>query len=357
MDNKEPKRFTSKAEITPVNPFEENNANQTPQEPATNNKSTPSTVRHIPITTEPPFGSAQRVASPSRMSQFSNSRATPTQEYYQSPRSGRKVHYIPIYVEGSEKPVLPKNMEEPAEQKSFASAESVPSKRPSEACSFGSSVPTPHSAASSKSNQSTPFSHHEREVPIQVETPVSAASSRQTPPPPQPPPAPVKPDPLKQVQDVQQEVDELTRRVEQFSGASRADKDYLYLDEMLTRNLIKLDIIEVAGNEELRVARKNVIRCIQQAIALLESKVPVKKSDESGAAETIAPMDQDGASVEVKNDEAAESENQTPNAPPPNGTPAQPTDTNEGGKREENSETADKNQNLFHLEKRISNDI
>lgn len=337
MDNKEQKRFTSKAEITPVNPFEENSSNQMPHEPATNNKSTPSTVRHIPITTESPFGSAQRVASPSR---FSNSRATPTQEYYQSPRSGRKVHYIPIYVEGSEKPVVPKNIEEPAEQKSFTSADSVPPKRQSEACSFGSSVPTPSSTASSKP-QSTPFSHHEREVPIQVETPVSAASAPQSPPPPPPQPTPpAKPDPLKQVQDVQQEVDNLTRRVEQFSGASRADKEYLFLDEMLTRELIKLDIIEVSGNEELRVARKNVIKCIQQAIALLESKVPVKEGDQGSVTEptTPTPMDQDKTSVEAKSDDnAPENQNQTSNNAASSETPAQ-TDTNEGGVRVENGE-------------------
>lgn len=46
----------------------------------------------------------------------------------------------------------------------------------------------------------------------------------------------------------------------------------MYLDEMLTRELIKLDDIETEGKENVRQARKNAIKSIQNSISLLESK-------------------------------------------------------------------------------------
>lgn len=59
--------------------------------------------------------------------------------------------------------------------------------------------------------------------------------------------------------------------VEQFGG-KRGDKDYMYLDEMLTRNLLKLDTIDTNGKESIRLARKEAIKCIQTSIAVLEAK-------------------------------------------------------------------------------------
>lgn len=74
---------------------------------------------------------------------------------------------------------------------------------------------------------------------------------------------------------VQQEVDALTEQVRQYTGSSRKDKQYMYLDEMLTRELIKLDDIETEGKETIRQARKQAIRSIQDSISLLESKAPL----------------------------------------------------------------------------------
>lgn len=59
--------------------------------------------------------------------------------------------------------------------------------------------------------------------------------------------------------------------VEQFGG-KRGDKDYMFLDEMLTRNLLKLDTIDTNGKESIRLARKEAIKCIQTSIAVLEAK-------------------------------------------------------------------------------------
>ena len=82
-------------------------------------------------------------------------------------------------------------------------------------------------------------------------------------------------DPLDKVAEVQKEVDGLTEQVKLWNGDSRKDKQYMYIDEMLTRELIKLDDIETEGKDNVRQARKNAIKCIQDSISLLESKAPL----------------------------------------------------------------------------------
>lgn len=72
------------------------------------------------------------------------------------------------------------------------------------------------------------------------------------------------------VANVQKDVLELKQTVDAFKG-SKSSKEYIYLDEMLTRNLLKLDNIETGGKEELRAARKEVIKLIQECINVLES--------------------------------------------------------------------------------------
>ncbi|XP_020292461.1 BAG domain-containing protein Samui-like isoform X2 [Pseudomyrmex gracilis] len=82
-------------------------------------------------------------------------------------------------------------------------------------------------------------------------------------------------DPLEKVAEVQKEVDDLAEQVRRYAGGSRQDKEYIYLDEMLTRELIKLDDIETEGRENVRQARKNAIKTIQETISLLETKAPL----------------------------------------------------------------------------------
>lgn len=74
---------------------------------------------------------------------------------------------------------------------------------------------------------------------------------------------------------MQKEVDDLAEQVQRYVGGSRQDKEYIYLDEMLTRELIKLDDIETEGRENVRQARKNAIKSIQDTISLLETKTPI----------------------------------------------------------------------------------
>ncbi|KOB74632.1 BAG domain-containing protein Samui [Operophtera brumata] len=122
--------------------------------------------------------------------------------------------------------------------------------------------------------------HHEHAAP-HTEAP-SKPQPKQTPPPqppqpqreqtpPQAPPKPCANDPITQILSIQTDVLNLMTEVENFTG-SKKDKRYMFLDEMLTRNLIKLDNIETEGKENIRLARKEAIRCIQKCIAVLEAK-------------------------------------------------------------------------------------
>lgn len=74
------------------------------------------------------------------------------------------------------------------------------------------------------------------------------------------------------VEEVRLDVENLRKCVAEFEGV-RGDKQYLYLDEMLTRNLIRLDNISTEGNEELRKARRAVIDAINSCIQEMEQKV------------------------------------------------------------------------------------
>ncbi|XP_075973888.1 BAG domain-containing protein starvin isoform X2 [Anticarsia gemmatalis] len=135
--------------------------------------------------------------------------------------------------------------------------------------------------------------------------------------PPQPKQQPSANDPITLILSIQTDVLNLMTEVENFKGTKK-DKKYLFLDEMLTRNLIKLDNIETDGKENIRQARKEAIKCIQKCIAVLEAKadsnanvqsqpqadVEMKENVEAQAAE---PVTENG---EVEMNEATKEQGQ-----------------------------------------------
>lgn len=76
----------------------------------------------------------------------------------------------------------------------------------------------------------------------------------------------------------------------------------MFLDEMLTRELIKLDDIDTEGKENVRTARKQAIRSIQETISLLESKAPLP-------GQQITKPEQQAESEPVKQEEQTVQEN------------------------------------------------
>ena len=77
-------------------------------------------------------------------------------------------------------------------------------------------------------------------------------------------------DSITKIQKIQASVLNLMSSVEKYDGSNR--KEYVYLDEMLTQNLLKLDDIDAEGKENIKNARREAIKCINSLISLLEAK-------------------------------------------------------------------------------------
>ena len=68
---------------------------------------------------------------------------------------------------------------------------------------------------------------------------------------------------------------ELIPRVQAFKG-SKQDKEYLYLEEHLTRCILSLDLVETDGQEQLKSARRAAVKEILSIVNDLEARVPEK---------------------------------------------------------------------------------
>lgn len=81
-----------------------------------------------------------------------------------------------------------------------------------------------------------------------------------------------KPSPAEEkLKKIQQEVSELLERVEKFSG-SKKDKEYLFLDDLLTQKMCILDGIESEGQDDIRKMRKDSIKAINRCLSLLDKR-------------------------------------------------------------------------------------
>lgn len=77
--------------------------------------------------------------------------------------------------------------------------------------------------------------------------------------------------PLEMVEKIVYEAKELGLKVNEFQG-NKGDKHYRYLEEMLTRMLLKLDNIQAGSDDGIRQARKHAVNTITQTLDLLELK-------------------------------------------------------------------------------------
>lgn len=73
------------------------------------------------------------------------------------------------------------------------------------------------------------------------------------------------------INGVVNDVKNLEVSVNIFNG-KKSDKDYKYLEEMLTRSLIKLDAVQAGGHDKIRESRRNAVKLINAALDLLELK-------------------------------------------------------------------------------------
>ncbi|KAJ1526852.1 hypothetical protein ONE63_008411 [Megalurothrips usitatus] len=279
-----------------------------------------------PAAAKPPSGSKQHQAPP--------------QAAKPGAGNGGNVRQIPIFVEGRDEPVLARddvdssaanfgqgfphhqpragpfghqgfsrsNMSFP----SFHARDSQDQEAPAHKRPFGQQHQQPPPAPPTRQQQQQQPRQPQPQPPRQ-RTPPRQQPAPQPPPQqqpqqqePAPPPQQTKPkDPLDKVRDVQEEVQSLSKQVDEFVG-TRQDKQYLFLDEMLTRELIKLDVIETEGRDDVRTARKETIRAITQCISRLEAKT-------APATPSVESMDVDpSASAESMDVSAASSQEAGP---------------------------------------------
>merc|ERR1719328_560425 len=76
---------------------------------------------------------------------------------------------------------------------------------------------------------------------------------------------------LEKLAKIQANVGDLVKQLEKFKG-SKDSKEYKYLDEMLTRNLLALDGLNLEGRDDVRQVRKESIKSINRCLSILESK-------------------------------------------------------------------------------------
>lgn len=79
--------------------------------------------------------------------------------------------------------------------------------------------------------------------------------------------------PLGLINTVKLEVNNLVQKIKLFEGTSAKTKEYRYLDEMLDRCTLKLDVIELGELKELRQQRKSLIVLVDKATNILQRKV------------------------------------------------------------------------------------
>lgn len=229
-----------------------------------------------------------------------------TNSHTASPSPGASepnVRHIPIYVEGRSEPIINKpSSSHKSTTNSMPAAASAQAHQPDlppqqQSGSAGSIFNRVKNLPVRAGFDSDFFTQTGRTVPLRMEnqrashspspqpnrTPASASSSEriyQPPPQFQSPTQSSTPDreggctdnAVTKIQKIQREVSELMDGVEKFTGTSKRDKQYLYLDEMLTQNLLKLDTIDTEGKEDIKQARREAIKCINACIAVLEAK-------------------------------------------------------------------------------------
>ena len=92
-------------------------------------------------------------------------------------------------------------------------------------------------------------------------------------------PAPAHLTPLEQISKIMDDLAQLEEKMKSFTG-TKGSKDYLFLEEMITRLLLKLDNIDSEGKDEIRNARKQAVRNVNAALDHLELKSMANEAPE-----------------------------------------------------------------------------
>lgn len=218
----------------------------------------------------------------------------PTTDAYNKPQPPPpNVRHIPIYVEGRDEPLISRTIETNGAGQQRPTTSANDHQLPNSKSSGGifdrvKNFPTinrmqaPQQQRSNSPHRTGPSNVHRSpssagaahaNIPSRQQPDQShqQQTPRQEPEKPIPQPHPDA-DSILKIQSIQREVLNLMDQVERFTGATRKDRQYLYLDEMLTQNLLKLDTIDTEGKENIKQARREAIKCINKCISVLEAK-------------------------------------------------------------------------------------
>ncbi|XP_030570928.1 BAG domain-containing protein Samui isoform X1 [Drosophila novamexicana] len=183
---------------------------------------------------------------------------------------GSNVRTIPIFVEGRTEPIINAHKEIPNQS---AAAGQAHAQAQASAQAYYAPQQQQH-----QQQRPAPVNTQQPQGDPQLQTDAGVGV---------PPQTPHTVDSIKKIQDIQRDVLDLMAKVEQFKG-TRNDKEYVYLDEMLTRNLLKLDTIDTNGKDSIRLARKEAIKCIQASVNVLDAKAEENARRASGTVENAA---------------------------------------------------------------------
>ncbi|XP_073842422.1 BAG domain-containing protein starvin isoform X2 [Musca autumnalis] len=239
---------------------------QQPQQiPVNGQRQTPPMQQPQPQMRHPQFGTQTSPPVP-KAYYAPHAQAHPQQKQQTPPPQtpgGTYIRTIPIFVEGRSEPII-NNREIPNQNAAPSSASARAYTPPKQQYQPQSPFQFPQPQAQAQGGaQQRPTPINTQQQP-QQQGPAQQNTGL-------PPQTPHTVDSINKIQDIQRDVLELMTRVEKFTG-TRSDKEYAYLDEMLTRNLLKLDNIDTNGKESIRLARKEAIKCIQASINVLEAK-------------------------------------------------------------------------------------
>jgi len=135
--------------------------------------------------------------------------------------------------------------------------------------------------------------------------------------------------PFDYVKEILDDLKNYESQVHEFNGTNSNDKGYKFLDEMLTLCILRLDCINIDGNDELRKYRKSAINEVNRVAAILESKL----SKQTTTTEQQQNDNQIDTAVVQNNTESLQAESAT--ALPS----AEPKDKKEGNKKSEKTKT------------------
>lgn len=83
---------------------------------------------------------------------------------------------------------------------------------------------------------------------------------------------------LNAILSIRKDAESYHAKIEAFTSV-KDSRDYKYLEEMMERNLCKLDNIDANGDDNIRTQRKEVVKYIQQSLDQLELKAFANETD------------------------------------------------------------------------------